>query len=65
MSTNSITGAYLIFGDAGAGVERKTFTEEPFRRRFNSLPFLLGEGIRGGAYRLIRVYKKQEFLFLT
>ena len=23
MSTNSITGAYLLFGDAGAGVERK------------------------------------------
>ena len=65
MSTNSIMPAYLIFQITHRAGNEKTFTKEPFRRRFNSPPFLLGEGIRGGAYRLIRVYKKQEFLFLT
>ena len=65
MSTNSTTPAYLIFQITHRAGNEKTFTKEPFRHRFNSPPFLLGEGIRGGAYRLIRVYKKQEFLFLT
>ena len=47
-------------GTQALGWNGKTFTEEPSRRRFNSLPFLLGEGIRGGAYCLIRVYKNRS-----